>query len=839
MSQVFIGNTTQLFYNKDAENNIPNAPTFIEVQQLAEFPQVKIISTTNQYETYNDEYVSILAANKNIQAINIVVHYIPDDVSHKFLDDAFSKQTHFQIKVSLYESQTSNDQHYAIVNGYISSAQLSGDRNSVVDKTYVFTAEDVVARGTAQDMPALNLGDYGVGANGTDIPQYESATPSGNSFIKVPASQTQNPTGVDMLGIANVDNTNTTKLVMTESGTFSIYGKNQSSGWTQILTKPQSDAIYVPMTRTVNGKSLSANITLNSADTGSLALTGGTLTGALSGTTATFSGAVQAGSATIRGALSGTTATFSGKVQADSASITGNLTVNNLTIQNATIQNKATTKDIEVTGTTTVTTLAGTSGIFSGAVKASSLELITALPITSGGTGANNSTTARTNLVAAKSGANSDISSLSGISTGLLIRGMTAEEGTEGNGITIESADPVGSSFGIANIGGGAAVFHNYVKPANGSGQPGDSLIGGYGSRPWTGANYTEHSNTAIHFVMDGQASPSNHGGWTRILTCPKGQTQGGRRQTLATSNNGDLWIGYDVPMGINGMAHSYFNDNSQNWDGRGMKQMVNSYSELNVMAPANGVQNPSIVFRGTPFGGTALNRSATPGGSSVWIGIDGHDGSTFCPMSAGIRFVPSSNQNWSSSNTGAGIIFSTTALNSRTRADRWSITGDGLLMPLADGNQAIGSPSLRLSAVYSINGVITTSDARLKSEIREFNDAEINAAKALSKEIGFFSWVEKQKEEGDLVREHVGMTVQRAIEIMEKNGLDPMHYGFICHNTWEESSEVDYYEKDTEIPVYKIVPAGDRYSFRYDQLNLFIAKGLEARLTKLEDKDK
>lgn len=359
MSGIFIGNATKIFYNTDAGNNIPNAPTYVNIDELAAFPEVKIQSSVNQYDTYNDEYIGIIAANKSIQSVNIVVNYVPGNVTHVFLDSMFTSQTKFQIKVSLYESLTSVIQHYAILSGYVSSATLSGDQNSVVKKTYVFTAEDVIARGTITEMADLKLGDYGVGANGVDIPQYESLTPSGNSFLKVPSTQALNPTGTDLLGIANVDNGNTTKLVMTESGTFSIYGKNQSSSWTQILTKPQSDSAYVPMARTVNGKALSSNITLTPADVSALALSGGTLTGNLNGTTATFTGAVSTGN------LNSATGTFTGAVQAPSVTVSNSLTV----------LNKTTTKDLEATGDTTVVSLTGTTATFSGALSAGATTL--------------------------------------------------------------------------------------------------------------------------------------------------------------------------------------------------------------------------------------------------------------------------------------------------------------------------------------------------------------------------------------------------------------------------------------------------------------------------------
>lgn len=495
MSGIFIGNATKIFYNTDAGNNIPNAPTYVNIDELAAFPEVKIQSSINQYDTYNDEYVSVIAANKSIQSVNIVVNYVPDNVTHVFLDSMFTSQTKFQIKISLYESLDALTQNYAILSGYVSSTSNSGDKDSVVKKTYVFTAEDVIARGTALDMANLKLGDYGVGANGVDIPQFESETPSGNSFIKVPSTQAQNPTGTDLLGTANVDNGNTTKLVMTESGTFSLYGKNETSSWTQILTKPQSDSAYVPMNRTINGKALSTNITLTPADVSALALTGGTLSGNLNGTTASFSGAVSTGNLTAA-TIAGTSGTFTGAVQADSASITGAITADSLTLQTASIV------DLEVTGSTTLSdaltgttasfsgavstgnltagtisgtsgtftgavstgnltagTISGTTGTFTGAVQADSITLTQPLSVSSGGTGSGTPAAARTALSAAKTGVNSDITGLTSLSGPLRLGG---DGQADADAITLRQlqAATSGSGSGGATLNG---VMNNFT----------------------------------------------------------------------------------------------------------------------------------------------------------------------------------------------------------------------------------------------------------------------------------------------------------------------------------------------------------------------------------------
>lgn len=90
-------------------------------------------------------------------------------------------------------------------------------------------------------------------------------------------------------------------------------------------------------------------------------------------------------------------------------------------------------------------------------------------------------------------------------------------------------------------------------------------------------------------------------------------------------------------------------------------------------------------------------------------------------------------------------------------------------------------------------------------------------------------------------VREHCGLTVQRAMEIMESSGPEPFKYDFICYDKWEEQTVVSGYgpanEDGSENPIYKTIPAGDRYSFRLEELNMFVTKGFEARLSALEDK--
>lgn len=405
---------------------------------------------------------------------------------------------------------------------------------------------------------------------------------------------------------------------------------------------------------------------------------------------------------------------------------------------------------------------------------------------------------------------------------------------TNGIGVNFIGDNATECSFGIENTSGGSAVFHNYTRGANNAASSNGQLIGGYGSRPWDGSAYTEHSNVSQHFLQDGTCSATNHGGWFRLLTTPLNATMDNRRQTFATSNNGDLWIGYDVPMGTYKMEGiSSGGSEPLSWNGRGLKQINNSSNELNLITPRNG-STSSTVIRGNSCNGTLSSRGSSQLGDAFYVGFGGHDGNDWVGLKASIRFAPS--EGFSSTATGAGITFSTTATGTTNRVDRWNISNAGVMYPGADNAYSIGNSSMRVSAVYAANGAIQTSDARLKSEVRKFSDNEIAAAKLLSQEIGIYSWLAKQAEEGEDAREHIGLTVQRAIEIMESCGLDPMHYGFICYDEWEEEEIVIGYEDDIN-PIMGKKEAGNRYSFRYDQLNLFIARGIEARLSAIEEK--
>lgn len=184
------------------------------------------------------------------------------------------------------------------------------------------------------------------------------------------------------------------------------------------------------------------------------------------------------------------------------------------------------------------------------------------------------------------------------------------------------------------------------------------------------------------------------------------------------------------------------------------------------------------------------------------------------------------------SAQTGAGAYLPITVWTGGAERLRIDTSGNGLAG--TDNTQTWGSAAKRWAVIYAGTGAINTSDAREKTAVKPLTIAEIEAAKQLSAEIGAYRFLSAIAAKGDDARSHIGMTVQRAIEVMESHGLAPFAYGFICYDEWPES--IVTHEATDDAPEWiETIPAGNRYSFRPDELLFFIARGFEARLSALE----
>ena len=173
---------------------------------------------------------------------------------------------------------------------------------------------------------------------------------------------------------------------------------------------------------------------------------------------------------------------------------------------------------------------------------------------------------------------------------------------------------------------------------------------------------------------------------------------------------------------------------------------------------------------------------------------------------------------------TGRYVIATFKAAPGATPDDSLVIDSAGAVYPAVHNARNLGTSSNMWANLWCVDGVINRSDARLKTVVEPFNENEINAAKALSREIGKFKWLSAIEGKGPDARIHIGMTVQRCIEIMGLHSLNAFDYGFICYDEWEQD------------PTH--MEPGSAYGFRTAELLSFIARGFEARLAALEERD-
>lgn len=189
---------------------------------------------------------------------------------------------------------------------------------------------------------------------------------------------------------------------------------------------------------------------------------------------------------------------------------------------------------------------------------------------------------------------------------------------------------------------------------------------------------------------------------------------------------------------------------------------------------------------------------------------------------------------------------FSFRTQGNSSNVNQVSIEADGTfnfttgIRPFGDNAADVGTAALRVRTYFGVNAAINTSDARLKTDPRQLREAEFKAASAIARLPAVWRWLnrvngdENCEPEGKEARKHFGPTVQAAIAVMEANGLDPFAYSFICYDEWP-AEEATYDEEGNELTPER--EAGDRYSFRKEELLCFIVRALAQEIDGLAER--
>ncbi|HBW1044600.1 TPA: hypothetical protein MFE81_003158 [Klebsiella pneumoniae] len=99
MSNIFTGAGLHMFYNEDVQNTQLYSKNNVEINEVAEFPQINTNNGIVDVDTYDSEYNSKLPGEISVEPFNIVVNYLPDDPTHQFLMERAKDQSEFQMIV--------------------------------------------------------------------------------------------------------------------------------------------------------------------------------------------------------------------------------------------------------------------------------------------------------------------------------------------------------------------------------------------------------------------------------------------------------------------------------------------------------------------------------------------------------------------------------------------------------------------------------------------------------------------------------------------------------------------------------------------------------------------
>ena len=150
-----------------------------------------------------------------------------------------------------------------------------------------------------------------------------------------------------------------------------------------------------------------------------------------------------------------------------------------------------------------------------------------------------------------------------------------------------------------------------------------------------------------------------------------------------------------------------------------------------------------------------------------------------------------------------------------------------------SDNTEDLGDATARFDDVFATNGTIQTSDQNEKQQIASLTDAEITAAKAISKLFKTFKWNDKVEAKGDAARTHTGVIAQQVETAMSDAGLDASKYAFWCSDTWWQVDGDEAYDTQEEAP--EGATERNRKGIRYPELLSFIGAATEQRLTSIE----
>jgi hypothetical protein len=335
----------------------------------------------------------------------------------------------------------------------------------------------------------------------------------------------------------------------------------------------------------------------------------------------------------------------------------------------------------------------------------------------------------------------------------------------------------------------------------------GDSTIGGDLTVD-TNTLYVDSTNNNVGI---GTSSPSSYNSNIDDLVVYNAAS-GGITIATGTSSQGAIAFA-DGTSGSSLVMGRIRYDHSNN----SMGFRVNNDEKMSIDSSGNllvGKTSTSFDTAGSGILSNGEGQFVRDGGHPVAINRKTSDGNL-------IYFAKDGTQVGSIGSEGGNSLY----INSGDTGLRFSPASDAIL-PASNNGAArdnaidLGTSGARFDDVYATNGTIQTSDRNEKQQIAALTDAEMTAAKAISKLFKTFKWNDSVAEKGDAARTHTGVIAQEVEAAMSDAGLNAGDYAFFISSDWTDEGTGE---------------ERNRKGIRYPQLMSFIGAATEQRLASIE----
>lgn len=137
---IFAGSYVSAFYSEDLTNVTVEGKDFVEIPELAAFPETGMEREVITPANYSNKWGRKLVGRASVPSIDMTVNYIPGS-THDKLVTACEDGKRVQVKFIYWLDATKLQGVAVVYNGFLSKATVAGGESDVVTRAFSFEVD--------------------------------------------------------------------------------------------------------------------------------------------------------------------------------------------------------------------------------------------------------------------------------------------------------------------------------------------------------------------------------------------------------------------------------------------------------------------------------------------------------------------------------------------------------------------------------------------------------------------------------------------------------------------------------------------------------------------------